>query len=284
VETRTCPGDASPAETRDLYPKCGSEEYNPATKFCQSPNVVKDLCGTATYTADKFCNGSDVLDKCGGTVIFNPGTEQCCGSSKYALSTHFCDARDNKSYKYKLIGTQTWMAENLNYDTTDASKCYGDDDANCVKYGRLYNWATAMAGSASSAENPSGVKGVCPEDWHIPSNAEWDALYRHADGTNGTDSPYSSPTAGTKLKASTGWNSYDGVPVGSDDFGFSALPGGNGYSDGSFDGVGNRGRWWSATENFSSYAYGRYMDYYGEDAGWLNGNKNYLFSVRCLQD
>jgi uncharacterized protein (TIGR02145 family) len=123
---------------------------------------------------------------------------------------------------------------------------------------------------------------ACPYGWHLPSNAEWDELYRHADGTNGTESPYRSPTAGKYLKATSGWNDYNGNSGnGTDAFGFSALPGG--YSNGSFSNVGDSGQWWSSSENYSYSAYYRYMFYH--DYAYLNGSdKTTLFSVRCLQD
>jgi len=86
------------------------------------------------------------------------------------------------------------------------------------------------------------------------------------------------------MKSKTGWESYSGVPASTDEFGFSALPGG--ASDGNFyGGVGQRGVWWSASENYSYSAFIRYMDYDDEDVGHDDDEKkSYLFSVRCLQD
>jgi len=124
-------------------------------------------------------------------------------------------------------------------------------------------------------------KGICPSGWHIPTNAEWDILIRYADGTSGTGGSYSSPTAARYLKASSGWN---GDGNGEDFFNFSALPGGFGGSDGYFGNAGYLGYWWSATENYSFYAYSRFMYYNYEGAYWYIFDKNFLFSVRCLQD
>jgi uncharacterized protein (TIGR02145 family) len=171
-----------------------------------------------------------------------------------------------KTYKTVKIGEQTWMAENLNYEA-EGSKCYDNNPANCAKYGRLYDWETALK--------------VCPKGWHLPSNAEWDKLFRFVDGDKGTESPYDSETAGKYLKATSGWNK-DGN--GTDKYGFSALPGGYGYSDGSFDDVGDDGGWWSASEYDSYNAYYRFMYYNGDGAGWDGNFKYGLFSVRCLQD
>jgi uncharacterized protein (TIGR02145 family) len=173
-----------------------------------------------------------------------------------------------QTYKTVKIGTQTWFAENLNYGT-EGSICYNNNPANCAKYGRLYNWQVANK--------------VCPEGWHLPSNAEWDKLYRFVDGDKGTESPYRSPTAGKHLKAAIGWNE-DGN--GTDKYGFSASPGGYGNSDGSFVNVGDNGYWWSAIEN-ESYSYGanyRNMNYNNLNADWYSNYKFTLFSVRCVQD
>jgi uncharacterized protein (TIGR02145 family) len=91
-----------------------------------------------------------------------------------------------------------------------------------------------------------------------------------------------SSTAGTKLKATSGW--YDDGN-GTDAFGFAALPGGYGYPGGSFYDVGDGGFWWSSSEGDANYAYYRDMYYNDESVGRYDvSNKNELFSVRCLQD
>jgi len=231
-----------------------------------------------------------------GAKAYDPATKMTCTSG--ILSFSFTDARDSKIYKAVVIGEQVWMAENLNYAT--GGKCYAEGvdgvsadsiAKNCARYGRLYDWATAMALSAgcNTAECASQInakhKGICPVGWHLPSNAEWDKLLHYADGTSDTDSPYLSftyisLTAGRYLKARSGWNSGGN---GEDTFGFSALPGGFGISRGSFN-VGNIGSWWSASESSASSAYRRYMYYLDEDAGYDDNGKSNLFSVRCVQD
>jgi len=188
----------------------------------------------------------------------------------------YTDTRDNKTYKILKLDNQVWMAENLNYEAK-GSKCYGEGgkvlnpetnkfitlsnseiQANCQKYGRLYDWETA--------------KTACPSGWHLPSNAEWDVLEGVVGGKE---------TAGKILKATSGWKSNGN---GVDAVGFAALPGGFGDSDGNFAYVGNYGYWWSATESDANYAYYRGMGYHGEGAGWDNNKYDFLLSVRCLQD
>ncbi len=188
------------------------------------------------------------------------------------------------------IGDLTWMKRNLDTNVL-GSKCYDGDPANCVKYGRLYDWATAMKLDPScNSKSCSGEilpkhQGICPAGWRIPSNADWDALFRWVDEENdgeGDGSPYGSYTAGRYLKASSGW--YDDGN-GTDKYDFSALPGGYGRSDGYFGLAGRYGIWWSSTENEDyGYAYSRDMGYSNEDASWDVIVESILFSVRCVQD
>ncbi|MCL1966527.1 MAG: hypothetical protein FWF67_01450 [Fibromonadales bacterium] len=170
----------------------------------------------------------------------------------------FTDSRDGKKYGAVEIGSQTWMAENLDYEA-DGSKCYGNKTENCQKYGRLYDWNTAMKS--------------CPKGWHLPDNLEWKVLKISVGGSDKVE---------TKLKATSGWNNNGN---GVDRFGFAALPGGSGSSNGSFyDGGGDSGYWWSASERSANDAYIQGMgDYYTSLDRWDNG-KSYLQSVRCVQD
>ena len=167
----------------------------------------------------------------------------------------FTDSRDGKKYATVKIG-QTWMAENLNYDA-EGSKCCENNPANCQTYGRLYDWNTALK--------------ACPSGWHLPNGDEWQKLVDIVGGDK---------TAGAILKAASGWNKNGN---GTDEFGFSALPGGGGYSDGGFFDV-DLGYWWSASEDNSGSAYRRRMFYYSDDADWSISLKSRLLSVRCVQD
>jgi uncharacterized protein (TIGR02145 family) len=179
-----------------------------------------------------------------------------CGGWKPSDTT-FTDKRDGKVYKIVKIGSQTWFAENLNY-AAEGSKCYDNKDANCAKYGRLYNWETALM--------------ACPVGTHLPTDKELTTLVDYVGDS----------TAGTKLKSKSGW--YENGN-GTDEYGFSALPGGCCDSwDGRFYGAGYFGYWWSATEFDNDYALSRSMDY---DDEYVNGHdflKRVLLSVRCVQD
>ena len=197
----------------------------------------------------------------------NNGTSS---SATVGTSGTFEDSRDSKIYKWVKIGTQIWMAENLNYEA-EGGKCYGEGgypsyiwdpeidgwnntilsdtevQANCAKYGRLYDWLTAMNCDGFSGCSAYSVRvnyrGICPEGWHIPTYAEWDVLFSYAE--EGFQDAYSRtyPTAGKHLAATTGW--FDGVSLdmliesgitsygGLDTYGFTALPGNTGRNEAS---------------------------------------------------
>ncbi|MBU2651393.1 MAG: fibrobacter succinogenes major paralogous domain-containing protein [Bacteroidetes bacterium] len=199
---------------------------------------------------------------------------------------NYTDLRDNKLYSTTLIGTQCWMAENLNYQTSN-SWCYDNNASNCDTYGRLYNWGALMNGSSSSNAVPSGVKGICPEDWHIPSDEEWkilegsvDSQYYvgdpvwNNDGCRGSD-------AGKKLKSSTGWNSGGN---GTNDYGFSALPGGYRGSNWNFYSIGAEDYFWSSAGSDAFNAWGRGLTFDNNGVYRNDYNKVAGLSVRCLRD
>jgi len=258
-----------------LDPSCAPSSSSVAKL---SSSSSEDPSGYCYYGVDN-CHKMPTNDNCAsGTLVPNcsvppssssavpsSSSEEPSSSSEEVSSssvgggspviTTFIDSRDGKTYKKVTIGSQTWMAENLNYEA--GGSCYSNNSANCETYGRLYNWGTART--------------VCPSGWHLPSHAEWTILTDYV-GSN---------TAGTKLKATSGWNENGN---GTDDYGFSALPGGYCSSGGLFLDAGNYGIWWSATESNSNNAYYRRMLYYYEHAYWDDDGKYSLFSVRCLQD
>jgi uncharacterized protein (TIGR02145 family) len=301
-----------------VYSKCGEQTYFPSSQGCDG-GVVKTKCGSDLYDASNTnlrCQFNVLETKC-GTNWYNSTqfchTDNtvhiiCGGSSDYNVSTQYCSegtvknydgyvAYEGKNYKTVVIGEQTWMAENLNY-ASEGSRCHGDNtggdsQGRCNTYGRLYDWSTALQlpskcnsiPSIGDAECAIAVphQGVCPSGWHIPSNADWNTLMKYVNPDCSDNSTCAG--AGTKLKASSGWNAYSGVPAGTDAYGFSALPVGIGGSDGSFSIVGGYdGYWWSSSEYYSYYAYYRYMVYDNEDVNYNYYDKSYLFSVRCLRD
>ena len=219
--------------------------------------------------------------------------------SAFAQGT-FTDSRDGKKYKSVKIGTQTWMAQNLDYQGEDGKLgvCYDNKPENCTKYGGLYNWAEAVNIDAKFNKekwdgDTSDVKhqGICPSGWHLPNAKEWSTLSNFAGGQVVDAYIF----AGKKLKAKSGWNK-DGNKNsnGTDNYGFSALPAGGGgwnkdVASYEFSQVGSYSSWWIPQRSGSrdggrgSEASIRFMDLSG-GLGFDGKGKSYLASVRCLQD
>jgi uncharacterized protein (TIGR02145 family) len=179
-----------------------------------------------------------------------------------------------ETYPTVVIGTQTWFAKNLNYNPgTGNSTCYDNQTSYCATYGRLYDWSTAMDlpsscnSSICSDQVQAKHKGICPDGWHISSDADW-----------GTLTNYVGSNAATKLKSEAGWT----INNGTDEFDFSALPGGYGDSDGSFRDVGSIVVWWVPMEAGACCAnilrLGSSYYTHTEDL------KSSLYSVRCVKD
>ncbi len=222
---------------------------------------------------------------------------------------------DGNFYPSVIIGNQEWMAENLRV-TRDASGnnitryCYGNNTANCELYGGLYTWHTVMNGQSSSSSNPSGVQGICPTGWHVPSHHEWTQLEQYICNALGnsncaTQFPYDhstwgyrgtnegnalkscrqvgSPLEGCNTSEHPRWNSHS-THYGFDEFGFSAFPAGYRRDGGSFVDIGARGLWWSSTEFSSTQAwYRRTLPSNGSVYRWYFNNF-YSFSLRCVRD
>jgi len=184
-----------------------------------------------------------------------------------AQAATLTDPRDNKTYKTVKIGEQIWMAENLNY-LGERKGCFYEKEANCNIYGRLYDLDDA--------------KKACPKGWHLPSNEEWQTLIDFVGGDK---------VAGKNLKAKSGWENNGN---GTDNFGFSALPGGFGDWGDRYNNdigpinVGNSGYWWSSNEckcdEYNCCAATRQLDYDNEHVYSTNQNTGSLLSVRCVKD
>jgi uncharacterized protein (TIGR02145 family) len=191
---------------------------------------------------------------------------------------YLTDERDGQTYRIVKIGTQVWMAQNLNFKT-DSSFCYGNNTANCTKYGRLYKWAAAMGLNDScntkSCESQVAAKrrGACPSGWHVPKDAEWTKL---------TDTTLTKETAAIGLKATNDWS--DTLKE-ADDYGFTVLSAGYRLADGSFSHLGFSAYVWSASVYYvGSGAWDRYFSNGYANVYRSYGNKPTGLSLRCLQD
>ena len=274
---------------------CTSSAY---TEYNASANTDDGSCATlivngctdpayveysASANTDFFSCFTLVVEGC--TDAADANYDPAANTDDGSCASNSCSSIEFDDYTYSLvaIGDQCWFAENLRTtvyaddssipEVTDNSawsglstgaRCdYNNDAANVAAYGRLYNWYAV-----------TNVAGLCPNGWHVPTDGEWTALedYITAQGFNGTE--------GTALKSTSGWLSGWGT----DNFGFSALPGGyRNYVDGVFNDAGGSVRWWS-----SSPSGGR---------AWYRGLLNFSpaitrssyiprtgYSVRCLRD
>lgn len=195
------------------------------------------------------------------------------------------DVRDGKSYRTVNIGTQTWMAENLNYAADSSWYLHGSNVDSAKKYGRLYQWAALMNLPDSCNQRTCSTKvlpthlGICPTGWHVPDNADWDTL------TN-TGGGYVS--LGAKLKSTTGWPNVLDRPDpnqgnGKDVYGFRAIPSGLRDTLGALR-ADHNGYWWSATEANATLARDRGMNHVYDTFYDDNGFKRKGFAARCVKD
>jgi uncharacterized protein (TIGR02145 family) len=171
----------------------------------------------------------------------------------------FTDSRDNKKYKTVIIGTQTWMAENLSYKAKDGCWSYNNDETYVEKYGYLYNWITA--------------KDACPKGWHLPTDAEWTTLTKFVGSEN---------IAGGILKITTIWGRPNSGAT--NEVGFTALPGGCRNYDKTFEKLGDYGYWWTSTDINVSNAWYRNMSYGYSSVNRSLTSKDYGYSIRCVKD
>ena len=243
-----------------------------------------------------------------GLVIFNTNSGQLNvfngtywssmdGSSAdvWKCGQSITDVRDGKTYNTVLIGSQCWMAQNLNIGTLingSANQtnnqviekyCYNDLESNCEIYGGLYQWDEAM-----QYVTTLGVQGICPAGWHMPTDGEWCTVTHFLDpDVNCGDWDWSGTNSGGKMKstgtieAGTGlWNSPNTGAT--NESGFTAIPAGrSGYG---FNFIGDYSYWWSSSEYFTSLALSRRLDYNYSSVYIAGYNKSFGFSVRCLHD
>ena len=289
-------------------------EYNPSadTDDDSCATLVVFGCTDSTYveydaaanTDDGSCLTLVVLGCTDSTYVeYDASANTDDGSCLTLLGCSDSDIASMDGYDYEVvtIGDQCWFAENLrttvygNGDlipagltssewrttTAGATAVYGEGSSGCVNYspvidacdeaqslaayGRLYNWYAV-----------DDARGLCPAGWHVPTDGEWTALETYL-GTNGH-----SGTEGTALRSTSGW---DNGGNGTDNFGFSALPGG--YRDdfyGDFYIAVSNGYWWSSSPVGANAAWFRRLNYALPGVLRSNGSPRFGFSVRCLRD
>src|SRR5574344_6948 len=262
-----------------------------------SPNpTIENLHTTELPGSDPFIGSMNGLTS--GTVYYVRAYATNDGGTSYGETFTFTTQTtctptvtdiDHNVYNTVKIGNQCWMKENLrttkfaddtpielgsNTSTVTPYRYSPNRDANTVNiYGYLYNWKAVMHGSVSSSSKPSGVQGICPTGWHLPSDGEWEDLMTTLGG-NGV--------AGDKMKEAGTSHWLSGGTQASNSSGFTALAAG--YYGSSNTGFGERTYYWSATEGNASNAYTRYITYSDSRVSRKNEYKLYGFSVRCLSN
>jgi len=253
----------------------------PRMTTAQIEAIVNPADGLTVYnTTDKKLYVYIATDVVWKEISFGAGT---ISPPAFVCGQSFTDSRDSKVYTTVQIGDQCWMAENLNVGTridgtsqqTNNSPtpiiekyCYNNSEANCDVYGGLYQWNELM--QYSTAE---GIQGICPTDWHLPTDTEYSTL-----------TTYLGSDAGGKMKetGTTNWNSPNTGATNSS--GFTALPGGYRNTDGTFASIGINAPFWSSSQSSAESAWYRDLSYNNADAFRNNKAKGYGFSVRCVRD
>ena len=262
-------------------------KWNTTNDYTTAENMGTSVSKTETglFCETTYTRYVWAYDGCGYSAVTTlqqtTGTCSFCGSP-------ITDVRDGKVYNTVLIGTQCWMAENLNIGTqingsqeqTDNSViekyCYSDEESNCTIYVGLYQWHELM-----QYVSTPGVQGLCPTGWHIPTDVEYTTLTTFLGGEN---------VAGGKMKstgtipAATGlW--LDPNTGATNSSGFSGIPGGRRSTDGTFINKSALVYYWSSTYYISaSYAWYRSLTFNSEGASRSFNGKEYGYSARCIQD
>ena len=224
---------------------------------------------------------------------------------------------DGNTYRTIQIGSQCWMSENLrstHYSNGKAVQAGGyssydnpifyypgniDDKMRTRTYGLLYNWCAAIGEGESSNNNPSGVQGVCPDGWHLPSYSEWCQLINFVKNQRENNCGGNSNNIAKSLASKQGWMDYSvncspgNYMSENNSTGFDALPAGNIDFINRAQGFEYSANYWTATSNTQNdpgrprYAYAHFVEINASspDVSYeLAGNKQWGFSVRCIRD
>ena len=238
------------------------------------------------------------------TLLFStppppPGDGQSC------QTTPIVTDYDGNVYNTVQIGSQCWMKENMRttHYSDGTSIDSGGSNSYTIPYyydfstsgvelplrGLLYNWPAAMHGNSSSNTSPSGVQGICPTGWHVPSDLEWTQLLTYLGNQFPYLCDYDSTYIAKSLAATSGWNNYNvSCTVGysqatNNATSFSAYPAGYSISN-YYSYLGQSAFFWSSTEIDNFGALARYLNYGQEYVTRKNFSKFLGYSVRCLRD
>ena len=312
TNSATCGGDVTSNGASSVTARgvCWSTSQNPTV----SESYTTDGSGTGSFT-------SNITGLTTGTTYYVRAYATNSAGTSYGEQRSFtavdtigdpCPGAstvtdyDNNTYNTVQIGNQCWMKENLrtthysdgtsiplgSSGSNTTAYCYYPDDSvsNVGTYGYLYNWPAVMGTSSSSSANPSGVQGICPTGWHVPSDAEWIQLSDYVGSQTQYQCSDNSGYIAKALASKSGWAinmtnlcAVGNEPSSNNSTGFSALPAGY-YGDNVLSYFGAYATFWSATQIYGNFVYYRQISYSGAYL-YRNGNdKSYGYSVRCLRD
>ena len=283
---------------------CWGTSHNPTVSGSHTSNgngtgsftsSITGLTSNTTYYVRAYATNS------GGTAY---GNEVSFITPNFQCGTNTLTDIDGNIYNTVQIGSQCWMKENLrttkyadgtsillgNSNSTTVAYWYypNNSSSNKPTYGLLYNWTAVMGNNSSSSANPSGVQGICPIGWHVPSDAEWTQLTNYVSSQNQYLCNTNNTYIAKSLASTTGWNSSSttcaigNTPSNNNATGFNALPAGDYYSG--YNDFGKYAIFWTATGGGGNGALIRLLSYANSDVSRSNKEKLNGYSVRCLCD
>jgi uncharacterized protein (TIGR02145 family) len=197
---------------------------------------------------------------------------------------------DNNHYSTIEIGSQCWTRQNLkstHYSNGNSADSYTHDTTSII--GRYYTWTSAMHNSSSSSSNPSGVQGICPTGWHLPSNSEWSTLFNYLKGQSNYWSNNNSTYIAKALAYTSYWTpstvSYTpGSSTSTNNAsGFSAIAAGSSIN-GDRANYGTKACFWSSTQSSSTNAYACTINYNSPTVSTSAQTKTTALPVRCVKN
>lgn len=310
TSSATCGGDVTSNGASSVTARgvCWSTSQNPTASESYTidgsgtgsftSNITGLTTGTTYYVRAYATNsaGTSYGEQRSFTAVVDAGYS-CPGA---ATVTDY----DNNTYNTVQIGNQCWMKENLrtthysdgtsipmgNSTSNTTAYYYVDNNiSNVSTYGYLYNWPAVMGNSSSSSANPSGVQGICPTGWHVPSDAEWTQLSDYVGSQTQYQCSANSAYIAKALASTSGWATIMSnicavglEPSSNNSTGFSALPAGCYGSN--LSSFGSDADFWSATQIYGNFVYYRQITYSGAYLYRNAKDKSYGYSVRCLRD
>jgi uncharacterized protein (TIGR02145 family) len=259
--------------------------------FTSTGAQTVNLMGIGTPVADQIDNFTTTANIGGGTCTFSITVQP------WQCGIPISDSRDGQFYNTVLIGSQCWLAENMNIGTMISNTvnqsnngyiekyCYNGVTGSCTSYGGLYQWGETMQYSTDPA-----AQGICPAGWHVPTDHEWKVLEGYVDSNYPIGDPVWDGTswrgsdAGQRLKSTTTWYMSGN---GTDLYGFTALPAGYRYINPpnySFWEFGAKTYFWTSSEETSGFPWIRALEYSINQVYRNEYNQGIGSSVRCLLD